>query len=72
MTSPLIDAEDRSLLLNLAWDITGESFGQRQRTYEFLHGGNPMWIKNMHWLTEDLSQANQMLDKVLNNAKAEQ
>lgn len=72
MTSPLIDAEDRALLLNLAWDVTGESFGQRQRTYEFLHGGNPMWIKNMHWLSEDLSQGNQMLDKVLNNAKAEQ
>lgn len=71
MTSPLIDAQDRALLLNLAWDITGESFGQRQRTYEFLHGGNPMWIKNMHWLTEDLQAANQMLDKVLENAKAE-
>lgn len=71
MTSPLIDAEDRAILLNLAWDVTGESFGQRQRTYEFLHGGNPMWIKNMHWMTEDLSAANQMLDKVLNDAKNE-
>ncbi|MFC4651658.1 4-hydroxyphenylacetate 3-hydroxylase N-terminal domain-containing protein [Lactococcus nasutitermitis] len=71
MTSPLINAEDRALLLNLAWDITGESFGQRQRTYEFLHGGNPMWIKNMHWQSEDLTSAYQMLDKVLENAKSE-
>ncbi|MCL2114081.1 MAG: 4-hydroxyphenylacetate 3-hydroxylase [Streptococcaceae bacterium] len=71
MTSALLSAEERSLLLNLAWDVTGESFGQRQRTYEFLHGGNPMWIKNMHWLTEDLEAANQMLDKVLENARIE-
>lgn len=71
MTSPLIDAQDRALLLNLAWDITGESFGQRQRTYEFLHGGNPMWIKNMHWQTADLKTAHQMLDKVLNHAKTQ-
>ena len=72
LSSELISAEDRALLLNLAWDITGEAFGQRQRTYEFLHGGNPMWIKNMHWLTEDLTAGNQMLDKVLEHAKAEQ
>jgi 4-hydroxyphenylacetate 3-monooxygenase len=71
MTSSLLSAEDRALLLNLAWDITGESFGQRQRTYEFLHGGNPMWIKNMHWIGADLQAANQMIDKVLENAKAE-
>ena len=71
MSSPLIQAEERALLLNLAWDITGESFGQRQRTYEFLHGGNPMWIKNMHWKTADLSKAYDMIDKVLENAKAE-
>ena len=72
MTSPLLQAEDRALLLNLAWDITGESFGQRQRTYEFLHGGNPMWIKNMHWKTADLSKAYDMIDKVLENAKTEE
>ncbi|MFK4947054.1 4-hydroxyphenylacetate 3-hydroxylase N-terminal domain-containing protein [Lactococcus formosensis subsp. formosensis] len=70
MSSPLIHAEERALLLNLAWDITGESFGQRQRTYEFLHGGNPMWIKNMHWKNADLRKAYDMIDKVLENAKA--
>lgn len=69
LTSPLISAEDRALLLNLAWDVTSESFGQRQRTYEFLHGGNPMFIKVQHWQGEDLSAANEMLDTVLNNAK---
>lgn len=69
LTSPLITAEDRVLLLNLAWDITGESFGQRQRTYEFLHGGNPMWIKSRHWKDADLDKAFEMVDKVLENAK---
>lgn len=71
LKSPLIDAQDRALLLNLAWDLTGEAFGQRQRLYEFLHGGNPLWIKSAHWKTEDLQAGNQMLDKVLKNAKAE-
>lgn len=71
LTSPLIDAEDRAILLNLAWDVTGESFGQRQRTYEFLHGGNPMWIRMQHWLTEDLTKGFAMVDKVLENAKSE-
>ena len=69
MTSPLMDAAERALLLNLAWDITGESFGQRQRVYEFLHGGNPMFIRMQHLVNTDLSDANKMIDKVLENAR---
>lgn len=69
LTSELISAEERMLLLNLAWDITSESFGQRQRVYEFLHGGNPMFIHLQHLRHTDLTQANQMIDKVLNNAR---
>jgi 4-hydroxyphenylacetate 3-monooxygenase len=69
LTSPLLSAEERLLLLNLAWDVTGESFGQRQRTYEFLHGGNPMWIKIGHWENEDLSLGEEMVDTVLSRAR---
>ncbi|GAB2023224.1 4-hydroxyphenylacetate 3-hydroxylase N-terminal domain-containing protein [Pseudolactococcus yaeyamensis] len=69
LTSELMSAEERMLLLNLAWDITSEAFGQRQRVYEFLHGGNPMFIYLQHLRHTDLAQANQMLDKVLDNAR---
>jgi 4-hydroxyphenylacetate 3-monooxygenase len=72
LSSDLLSAEDRAILLNLAWDVTGEAFGQRQRTYEFLHGGNPMFIKMQHWTATDLTQANEMVDTVINNAKEAQ
>jgi 4-hydroxyphenylacetate 3-monooxygenase len=69
MTSSLMTAEERTLLLNLAWDISSESFGQRQRVYEFLHGGNPMFIRMQHLEKTDLTQANKMIDKVLDHAR---
>ncbi|MDR0300223.1 MAG: 4-hydroxyphenylacetate 3-hydroxylase [Streptococcaceae bacterium] len=69
LTSSLVSAEERALLLNLAWDVTSEAFGQRQRTYELLHGGNPMFIKIGHWRSEDLSAGNEMITKVLEDAK---
>ncbi|GFH40504.1 4-hydroxyphenylacetate 3-hydroxylase N-terminal domain-containing protein [Lactococcus insecticola] len=72
LTSEQITAEERTLLLNLAWDITSESFGQRQRVYEFLHGGNPMFIRMQHLAKTDLTQANAMIDKVLENARNDQ
>jgi 4-hydroxyphenylacetate 3-monooxygenase len=34
-------ARERSQLLNLAWDLVGDGFGQRQLTYEFYHAGAP-------------------------------
>lgn len=34
-------ARERSQLLNLAWDLVGDAFGQRQLTYEFYHAGAP-------------------------------
>lgn len=69
MSTDLMTAEERLLLLNLAWDITSESFGQRQRVYEFLHGGNPMFIHLQHLHHTDLTEANKMIDKVLNHAR---
>jgi 4-hydroxyphenylacetate 3-monooxygenase len=71
LTSSQMSAEERTLLLNLAWDITSESFGQRQRVYEFLHGGNPMFIRMQHLAKTDLTEANKMIDKVLEDARLE-
>jgi 4-hydroxyphenylacetate 3-monooxygenase len=47
-------ARERSQLLNLAWDLVGDGFGQRQLTYEFYHAGAPEIIargqfRNYRW-----------------------
>lgn len=41
MTGRSASAITRSHLLNAAWDLTGEAFGQRQKVYEFFHSGDP-------------------------------
>lgn len=51
LSSDLCDANYRIKLLNLAWDLTGEAFGQRQKVYEYYHAGDPMRIGAMHYLT---------------------
>ncbi|MDF9811166.1 4-hydroxyphenylacetate 3-hydroxylase N-terminal domain-containing protein [Streptomyces sp. SPB162] len=35
-----IDAEHKSRLFRLAWELTGDGFGQRQDLYEFVHRGD--------------------------------
>lgn len=65
LASHLLTAKERIVLLNLAWEISGESFGSRQQTYETLHGGNPMWIKIMHWQQQDLTNGNRMVDEAI-------
>ncbi|WP_223257672.1 4-hydroxyphenylacetate 3-hydroxylase family protein [Pectobacterium peruviense] len=44
-----ISAEDRCFLLNLAWDLSGDGFGQRQMVYEKYHAGDPIRIAAMHY-----------------------
>ena len=51
LSSPLATSEYRSKLLNLSWDVTGETFGQRQKVYEYYHAGDPMRLSAMHYLT---------------------
>jgi 4-hydroxyphenylacetate 3-monooxygenase oxygenase component len=35
-----IDAEHKSRLFRLAWELTGDAFGQRQDLYEYVHRGD--------------------------------
>ena len=58
-------AEERSKLLNLAFDLTSSGFGQRQLMYEYYHGGDPMRIRSKHYLGEDLTNGDAMLDRLL-------
>ena len=45
------DAKERTMLLNLAWDASGDAFGQRQLVYEYYHAGDPMRIATGHYLS---------------------
>jgi 4-hydroxyphenylacetate 3-monooxygenase len=53
LTSPLLSARHRCVLLNLAWDLTGADFGQRQKVYEYFHAGDPMRIAAGHFRAAD-------------------
>ncbi|KRO28972.1 4-hydroxyphenylacetate 3-hydroxylase N-terminal domain-containing protein [Lactiplantibacillus fabifermentans] len=65
LTTNLATAEERSKLLNLAFDLSSSGFGQRQLMYEYYHGGDPMRIRSKHYLDEDLHAGNAMLDRLL-------
>ncbi|GAB6092899.1 4-hydroxyphenylacetate 3-hydroxylase N-terminal domain-containing protein [Furfurilactobacillus curtus] len=65
MGSHLMDAQTRAKLLNLGWDVTGESFGQRQLMYEYYHGGDPVRIRASHYQDEDLTNGRKMLADVM-------
>lgn len=43
-----LPARERFALLNLAWDVSGTDFGQRQLAYESFHSGDPMRIAAGH------------------------
>lgn len=57
LTTPQANAHDRTFALNLAWDLVGDAFGQRQLTYEYYHAGSPEIIsrgqfRNYSWENE--------------------
>jgi 4-hydroxyphenylacetate 3-monooxygenase oxygenase component len=46
-------AEERVRIIKLAWDITGDSFGQRQQLYEYFHAGDPVRLAAMQYAAYD-------------------
>lgn len=48
-----VTAERRISLLKLAWDVTGDAFGQRQMLYERYHAGDPVRIAASQYQTYD-------------------
>ncbi len=65
LKNPFLSARDRSHLLNLAWDITGDGFGQRQMVYENYHAGDPMRIAAGHYVNYDKTHMASAVDKAL-------
>jgi aromatic ring hydroxylase len=52
-------------LLNLAWDLTGDAFGQRQLLYERFHAGDSSKVAAAQYIVYDDKQ---LLYKVVNDA----
>lgn len=49
----LASARDRIQLLKLAWDASGDAFGQRQLQYERYHSGDPVRLAAQQYLSYD-------------------
>lgn len=61
----------RTALLNLAWDLTGDGFGQRQMVYEIYHAGDPLRIAARHHQEYDKRDMLATLDKLLHSSYQE-
>ncbi|MBD1559761.1 4-hydroxyphenylacetate 3-monooxygenase [Vibrio sp. S9_S30] len=70
LDSPQISAKERSVLLNLAWDLSGDAFGQRQLSYEFYHAGDPMRIAGMHYKAYDINTPDKLTNEIISGALA--
>ncbi len=62
-----LSPRDRSQLLNLAWDVTGDGFGQRQMVYENYHAGDPMRIAANHYKSYNKSSMVASVSRALKN-----
>lgn len=65
LQGPLIDADTRIKLLNLAWDVSGDGFGQRQLVYEYYHAGDPVRIAASHYLSYNNPSLLEIVNRVL-------
>jgi 4-hydroxyphenylacetate 3-monooxygenase oxygenase component len=50
-----VAAPERIALLKLAWDVTGDAFGQRQLLYERYHAGDPVRLAASQYSSYDTS-----------------
>ncbi len=62
--SATMSAEERTFLLNLAWDLTGDGFGQRQLVYEIYHAGDPVRIAATHYKNYPKKNIKQHINKI--------
>ncbi|MBO9130662.1 4-hydroxyphenylacetate 3-hydroxylase N-terminal domain-containing protein [Bacillus sp. 165] len=61
-----VSAEDRVRLFKLAWDLSGEAFGQRLLQYERYYTGDPIRKRAIFYNQYKRSHSFSMVDKALN------
>lgn len=69
---PGISAEERVKLFRLAWDLTGDAFGQRVRQYVYFYGGDPIRNTAGFYLMHDKTRLSEIVDRALAGEGAEQ
>lgn len=60
-----ISADKKSRLFRLAWDLTGDSFGQRQDLYEYVHRGDLARNRINLYLRHDQSETRGRLERLI-------
>jgi aromatic ring hydroxylase len=60
-----ISAEERIALFKLAWDVTGESFGQRMQQYVRFYSGDPIRLTAGYYLHADTAPLQAIVDRAL-------
>ncbi|MFE1384297.1 4-hydroxyphenylacetate 3-hydroxylase family protein [Streptomyces sp. NPDC058740] len=60
-----IPADKKSRLFRLAWDLTGDSFGQRQDLYEYVHRGDLARNRINLYLRHDQSETRGRLERLI-------
>ena len=60
-----IDAEHKSRLFRLAWELTGDAFGQRQDLYEYVHRGDLSRNRINLFKRYDQSETRQRLERLI-------
>ncbi|MFF3985852.1 4-hydroxyphenylacetate 3-hydroxylase family protein [Streptomyces sp. NPDC001797] len=65
-----IDAEHKSRLFRLAWELTGDGFGQRQHLYEYVHRGDLARNRINLFKRYDQSETRERLLRLLEPATA--
>ncbi|MFF0066383.1 4-hydroxyphenylacetate 3-hydroxylase family protein [Streptomyces sp. NPDC005279] len=62
-----IDAEHKSRLFRLAWELTGDGFGQRQDLYEYVHRGDLTRNRINIFKRYDQSSVRERLQRLIDN-----
>lgn len=60
-----VSGRERVRLLKLAWDATGDSFGQRQQQYERYHSGDPVRLAAQQYLGYEMVDLDRMVARAL-------
>ena len=64
-----MNGSDRVQIAKLAWELTGEAFGQRLALYERFYIGEPMFVASFYARGADMSDGQLLLDEILADGK---
>jgi anthranilate 3-monooxygenase (FAD)/4-hydroxyphenylacetate 3-monooxygenase len=60
-----VSAEERMALFKLAWDVTGETFGQRMQQYVRFYSGDPIRLTAGFWAQYDKAPLFEIVERAL-------